>query len=230
MVPALLGFQGRALVIDPDVFALADVFDLMTRDMGGKAILCRRKPEPRDGKRLYSSAVMLLDCSKLGHWDWEHDIDEIFAGRLQLGPWLSLLDEPPEHIGLFENEWNDHDTLTERTKLLHNTNLPTQPWKTGLPVDYEEYAVGDAIWINELKKRLKRVLLSQHRGLRYSRHPDARQEQLFFTLLKGCVEEGSITPQFLQWAIRKRYLRSDALSLLETVEGASAGAQGWLGE
>jgi len=45
MVPALLGFTGRALVVDPDVFAIGDVFELLSRDMNGKAVLCRQKSE-----------------------------------------------------------------------------------------------------------------------------------------------------------------------------------------
>jgi hypothetical protein len=76
---------------------------------------------------------MLLDCSKLTHWQWERDVDEIFRGRLKLGPWLSLLDESPDRIGLLEDEWNHRDTLTGATELLHNTTIATQPWKTGLP-------------------------------------------------------------------------------------------------
>jgi hypothetical protein len=41
-------------------------------------MLCREKSEGREGRRLYSSAVMLLDCSKLTHWQWEREI-EIFS-------------------------------------------------------------------------------------------------------------------------------------------------------
>ena len=33
--------KGRAAVIDPDIFAVGDVWELLSRDMGGKAILCR---------------------------------------------------------------------------------------------------------------------------------------------------------------------------------------------
>ena len=106
MVPALLGFQGRALGSDPDIFAISDVYELLSRDMGGKAILCREKSEWLEGRRLYSSAVMLLDCSKLMHWQWEREIDELFTGQLKLALWLSLLDKSPERIGLFEEEWN----------------------------------------------------------------------------------------------------------------------------
>ena len=48
--PQLMGYRGRALVIDPDAFALADVWELLSRDMQGKAILCRPKSGNK-GKR-----------------------------------------------------------------------------------------------------------------------------------------------------------------------------------
>jgi hypothetical protein len=221
MVPALLGFQGRALVIDPDIFAIGDVYELLSRDMRGKAILCREKSECREGRRLYSSAVMLLDCSKLTHWQWEREIDELFRGRLKLGPWLSLLDESPERIGLFEEEWNHPDTLTEKTKLLHNTKIPTQPWKTGLPADYHEYTPRGAIWLEALKRVARRMVSAgQDRTVRYQPHPDPRQEQLFFALLWECLEQGSITTGFLRKAIRKNYLRKDTFALLAGLSGA----------
>ena len=50
-----------------------------------------------------------------------------------MGPWHFLLSESLDHIGLLEDEWNHCDMLTEATKLLHNTEISTQPWKTGLP-------------------------------------------------------------------------------------------------
>ena len=215
MVPAMLGFKGRALVIDPDIFAIGDVYELLSRDMGGKAILCRQKAEWREGRQLYSTAAMLLDCSLLTHWNWEREIDEIFSGRLKLGPYLSLLDEEPERIGLFEEEWNDMDTLTEKTKLLHNTRIATQPWKTGLRADYNEYASRDGAWLQELKSAARRMFSGEpDQTVRYQPHPDRRQEQLFFTLLRECVEQGSITRGFLRKAMRKNYLRKDALAML----------------
>ena len=41
-----------------------------------------------------------------------------------------------EIIGPLEPGWNDFDHLGPGTKLLHNTRRMTQPWKTGLPVDF----------------------------------------------------------------------------------------------
>jgi hypothetical protein len=68
MPPALMGYTGRAVVIDPDIFAASDIWDLLSRDMQGKAIMCR----PRSGSkgvidRCLASSVMLLDCAQLTH-------------------------------------------------------------------------------------------------------------------------------------------------------------------
>jgi hypothetical protein len=220
LVPALLGFQGRALVIDPDIFAIGDVYELLSRDMGGRAILCRERPERHEGRRWYYSSVMLLDCSKLTHWQWEREIDELFTGQRRLGPWLWLLDESPEQIGSIEEEWNHLDTLTEKTKLLHNTEVPTQPWKTGLRADYYQYAPHGLVWLKALK-RLARRMVAQDRTVYYQPHPDPRQEQFFFALLRECVEQGSITAPFLRKAMRKNHLRKDAFAILAGRPGAS---------
>ena len=47
MPPGLMGYEGRSVVIDPDIFAVADVWELLTRDMQGKAILARRRAGPK---------------------------------------------------------------------------------------------------------------------------------------------------------------------------------------
>jgi hypothetical protein len=218
MVPALLGYEGRALVLDPDVFAIGDVWELLSRDMNGKPILCCQKPLARDGRRLYSSAVMLLDCAKLTHWQWEREIDDIFRGAVPFGPWLFLMDESPERIGLLEDEWNHCDRLTDRTKLLHNTEIPTQPWKTGLPADYHEHAPRWPPPLEGLRRAARRAISGDTDGtLRYRPHPDPRQERLFFTLLRECVEAGHITRGDLRRAMRRNYLRKDALTLLDAL-------------
>lgn len=218
LVPELMGFKGRALVLDPDVFAVGDVYELLTRDMDGKAILCCRNPLWRNGRQLRSSAVMLLDCARLRHWDWERDIEQIFRGRLELGAWLGLLDESPEFIGDLEQEWNHRDTLTAQTKLLHNTEMRTQPWNTGLRADYTQYAPRWPAPVRDLAHLVRRLLSpGRQPATRYLPHPDPSQERLFFTLLKECVSEGSITRSALRQAMRHRYLRADALQVLDSL-------------
>ena len=43
MPPELTGYRGRAVVMDPDIFAAGDIHELLTMDMQGKAIMCRTR-------------------------------------------------------------------------------------------------------------------------------------------------------------------------------------------
>ena len=135
MPPELMGYRGRAVVIDPDIFAVADINELINLDMRGKAILCRQRGIKTVGMT-YASSAMLLDCAKLSHWRVEEQFNEMFEFKRDYTLWISLLLEPEGTIGLLAPEWNDFDRLTPRTKMVHNTRRRTQPWKTGLQVDF----------------------------------------------------------------------------------------------
>jgi hypothetical protein len=217
MVPAVLGYTGRALVIDPDVFAVGDVYDLLSADMGGRAVLCRERPKLQGGETLYSSAVMLLDCALLTAWQPERELGEVFSGRRELGPLFALLDLDPDVIGLFGDEWNDHDNLTLETKLLHNTKVTTQPWRTGLRSNERGVVPPLPHWLAWWWFAARRVLSAGRRKpLHHIAHPDPQQERLFFTLLDECVRTGEITTDELWAAAAKRYLSSDVIERLRT--------------
>jgi hypothetical protein len=223
--PQELGYRGRALVIDPDIFALADVWELLNRDMEGKAIWCRQVARP-DGSTWFATSCMLLDCAKLRHWDWDRRIDEMFAHQCDYGSWIFLKTEDPATIGPLEEEWNHFDTLTERTRLLHCTERSTQPWKTGLPVDFNLNYRADAVprglryvprpilnWSRALLGRGESPAAAGHQ--RYQPHPDPRQERYFFSLVKECLREGTLTHRMLKEEMRANHIRHDTLALLE---------------
>jgi hypothetical protein len=215
--PELMGYRGRAVVIDPDIFAVGDVWELLASDMLGKAILCRRRAGPKgriDG--CLASSVMLLDCEKLTHWRVEQQFNEMFEFRRDYQPWICLRNEPRESIGLLESEWNDFDRLTARTKMLHNTRRRTQPWKAGLPIDWrpaERFRLFPPVaWLMRARRRLfgEYALLG-----RYQPHPDPAQEAFFFGLLKELMEQGRVTEAMLREQMRKNHVRHDALEVLE---------------
>ena len=210
--PQLMGYQGRALVVDPDVFAVRDVWELLTRDMEGKAILCRGS-KFKNGA--FASSVMLLDCAKLKHWDVEKGFHELFEGKRDYHNWISLLMEDRETIGTFENEWNDFDKLTPATKMIHNTRRRTQPWKTGLKVDYTPTEFVPVIgWF----MRMRRKLFGDHALLgRYARHPDRNQEAFFFGLLKEAYEKGLVSEAQIRDAMQNNFIRHDSLEVMKQV-------------
>ena len=223
MPPELMGYQGRAVVIDPDIFAVGDIWELLTRDMEGKAILCR----PRSGNKglngCMASSVMLLDCAKLTHWRCEAQFEELFAFKRDYMDWICLHLEPRESLGLFEDEWNDFDHLGPNTKLLHNTKRQTQPWKTGLPVDFTPAQKKRKPWKpGTWLKPLKKALGSGGTRGAYVPHPDPNQEQFFFGLLRECLEKGIVTEERLREEMRQNHVRHDALEVLERTRPLAA--------
>jgi hypothetical protein len=216
MPPELMGYRGRAVVIDPDIFAIADIFELLSRDMQGKFILCRRHGGTKGIiDRCIASSVMLLDCEKLTHWKMEDAFNEMFEFRRDYQSWMCLRLEPLESIGFFEPEWNDFDRLTAKTKMLHVTRRLTQPWKAGLPIDWrpgERFRLFPPLgWL----MRARRKLFGEYGLLgNYREHPDPNQTHLFFGLLKECLEQGIVTETMLREEMHLNHVRHDAFEVL----------------
>jgi len=217
MPPELMGYSGRAVVIDPDIFAVGDVWELLSRDMQGKSIMCR----PRGGSKglndkCLATSVMLLDCAKLTHWRVAEQFDAMFEFKRDYMDWICLKTESRQSIGIFENEWNDFDRLTERTRMLHTTKRRTQPWKTGLPIDHRPREKFRKFPPLRVLMKARRKLLGEYALLgHYKRHPDPNQENLFFGLLKECLEKGLINETMIQDEMRQNHVRHDALKVVE---------------
>jgi hypothetical protein len=223
MPPELMGFHGRALVIDPDVFAIADVWDLLSRDMGDKTILCRPKSGNKGRRGALATSVMLLDCARLGHWRFETQFNAMFDAGRDYMDWISLRYEAPETVGLFEDEWNDFDHLTERTKMLHTTKRKHQPWKTGLPIDYRPADTFSLFPPRHWIRRARRALFGDYGLLgRYGAHPDVRQEQFFFGLVRESLDKGIVTVDELRAEMAQNHLRHDALEIMERIAPLAA--------
>jgi hypothetical protein len=214
--PKSMNYQGRAVLIDPDCFAVGDVWELLTRDMQGKALMCRWRPAFKDLEGYRASSVMLLDNAKLTHWDAERTFHELFAFKKDYMKWIKLEYEPEDTVGFFEPEWNDFDTLTPATKILHNTYRRTQPWKAGLPVDFTVRVKPKKAnpFPANIVKAVKRLVKEKKPDL-YQRHPDPKQEQLFFSLLGECLEKGIIDVDLVKREMAANHVRHDALELVQ---------------
>jgi len=216
-VPQLMGYAGRAVLIDPDVFALADINELLDRDMGGAAVMARRMEGDFRRPLHYASSVMLLDCARLRHWNWVADFERVLRGERDYRDWMWLLLEPAGTVAALESQWNDFDRLAPDTRLLHNTHRRTQPWKTGLPSDFTARGTTAGsragIWLRKLAGR---------GAGRYKRHPDPAQEQLFFRLLGECLDNGAIDRALLDAEIGRGHVRPDALDCITRASRTAA--------
>jgi len=205
--PSLMQFQGKAVVTDPDCFGVGDVAELFDRNMGDKAIMAVPRPGHNRRNDYIATSVMLLDCAKLKHWDFDQEVDDLFAHRFDYIDWIELKREDPATIGFLEPEWNDFDRLTPKTRILHTTKRRTQPWKAGLPIDYTLRERGPFDFLRRLKRR------------RYEQHPDRNQEALVYSLLADLVDRGDVSKQELVAEMAANHVRHDSLELVDRYRG-----------
>ena len=198
--PQLMGYQGRALLVDPDVFACSDVNELLSMEMNGRAIYARPRESPEN---TFHTSVMLLDCAKLSTWKWEQWLDRLFSKEMIYNDLMILGLESEGGVGSLAPEWNHFDELSAKTKLLHNTGQPTQPWKTGLPVDY-------------IPRRTSPKDV-------YQPHPDSKQEEFFFELLADALRCGVLTEKLIRDEMKQDHLRHDVFDKLAQYQMSAAG-------
>tara|TARA_R110002049_G_scaffold31098_20_gene105887 strand:+ start:2746 stop:3660 length:915 start_codon:yes stop_codon:yes gene_type:complete len=223
--PRLMNWQGRAVVTDPDVFAVGDIVELFDMDMGGAAVMGRHR-SAKEGKRdQVATSVLLLECARLRHWDAEKEFDQLFRGEKDYKEWMVLGYEDPANIGYLPDCWNDFDHLDGNTRLLHNTKRKTQPWKTGLPVDYTPADKFKDKPLLAKANRLRAKVFGEYGLLgRYREHPDRAQQDLFFGLLKECLKVGHVTEELVRDEMRKNHVRHDAFEVLDRTPDLQARA------
>ena len=200
MPPELMDYEGRAVVIDPDIFAIHDIAPLFDMDMKGAPIAACTKNNQWD------TSVMLLDCEKLHHWSIEAILAALTNGSQDYSDWMELRKE--KNITELPRVWNNLDTLTPDTNMLHTTNRITQPWRSGLAVDFtwnvppKLFGVIPRFWVTH----------PSH----YQPHPDKSIEDFFFKLSKDAHEHGVMSEAEIQDAIKSKDLRSDFLEKLKS--------------
>lgn len=206
MPPEKMNFQGRAVVIDPDIFALTDINELFDTEMNGKAILACRK------KDAWDTSVMLLDCTRLTHWKIADIIDKLISRTTDYNTIMTLKGE--DSVGEIPRLWNSLDILTPLTKMLHTTNRLTQPWRTGLPIDFTRNPLSKYFGLIPREPIFK--LLGKYPS-HYQVHPDKTIETFFFNLAKDALKAGILTDEMVKEEITQGHLRKDFLEVLSKV-------------
>jgi len=101
MPPELMGYRGRAVIIDPDIFAVGDIWELLSRDMQNKSIIARARSGTKGLiDHCMASSVMLLECANLTHWKCEAQFRSMFEMKLDYSDWICLKHEDRTGIAL----------------------------------------------------------------------------------------------------------------------------------
>ena len=137
-IPKLAGYRGRAVYMDADMMVFRDIRELWDIPFDGAKIVIQKEVKFEEEttakagapkKRKKQCAVMLLDCGRLD-WDVETIVAGLDAGAYdyeQLMYDLCILPEEEVKYGV-PFEWNSLEHWGPETRLLHYTDVATQPW------------------------------------------------------------------------------------------------------
>ena len=146
------------LIIDPDVFAVKDPADEISKyikENGKFKIFCTKKNDK------IRSEVSLVNCKNFNLWDFNKLTHDIFNYSMDYNTVINYNFVNQESIGIMSNQLNEFDEINENTILLHTTNRITQPWKESLPVDFK---------INTSKKNYLKNFIKKTFGLNYNKN------------------------------------------------------------
>jgi len=188
LIPRLCGYEGRAVYLDSDQVVLGDVAELASLAFdgladpihSGRAVEGGGEPDATAPKILttggWQSAVMILNCAAL-EWDIVGLCDLLDRGLVRYHDLSALrFMRPGEVAGRIPPEWNCLDASQTkggvRAKLVHYTDMRSQPWLTaGNPVAIHWYdAVATWLQAADMESAASKVEAS---GVRKSVFRDA---------------------------------------------------------
>jgi hypothetical protein len=118
-IPAVCEFQGRAIYLDSDMIVLGDISELNEQDTS-KGIATTPARE---------SSVTVFDCSRFASLP-QFQLDALKRDAAQTKNYYNWLRDN-NMVSFFTQDWNclDGKNFDEtKTKLIHYTELPWQPW------------------------------------------------------------------------------------------------------
>jgi len=137
-IPKLAGYSGRAIYMDADMQVFKDILELWELPFKGAKVLVQQDVKHLDvtmakdnapKTRIKQCAVMLLDCSRLD-WNISTIVNDLDEGRYtyeQLMCEMCILKE--DEVGYaVPFEWNSLEYYDDNTRLIHYTDMGSQPW------------------------------------------------------------------------------------------------------
>ncbi|MBD3882068.1 hypothetical protein IFO70_09890 [Phormidium tenue FACHB-886] len=147
-IPEWCNYQGRAIYCDSDQLALADLSLLWNTEMHGATLAMVPVKQAKSSKHFYKqtlksytetdeiyylASVMLIDCEKASAWSLASLIDLLNRQTLSLRELMYVGSQFRNRFNVsvadLPCEWNHLDYRDRTTKILHFSDLTTQPWR-----------------------------------------------------------------------------------------------------
>lgn len=168
-IPEACNFEGRAIYTDVDMLNFRDIAELFDMEIPEDKWMLARNGKRFGGKEF---CVILFDCAKFkGKMppvkEWKNNIthhQQFMQAFINNGV-----------VGHLEPQWNSHDGDAEPFKLLHYTDMSTQPWRPswykGEVKDHPKKHLVTLFWKVEEEAKNNKYKLEDYqidRGVKYN--------------------------------------------------------------
>lgn len=156
LIPELCAHSGQAIYLDADMQVFQDISELWQEPLSGCDL---QTVQEGNTKRRGQYSVMLLDCAQL-NWSIKDIVNELNSGNLNYAELMFEM-KVASKVGRDINpDWNSLETYnSESTKLLHYTDMNTQPWVSlANPLGY--------LWIACLRRAISSGFISKEEIVR----------------------------------------------------------------
>ena len=191
-IPELKGYRGKGLYLDADMLVFRDIGELWDLPFdGAKVIIQEEVPKHAathdkpgaPARRIKQCSVMLIDCER-ARWDARKIIAGLDGAYTyeQLMYDLCILEEGDISYGV-PFVWNSLEHFDHGTRLIHYTDMDTQPWVSALNRN-------GPLWLDEV--RLMLLTGALHR-------PDLQREVELGYFRPSLMDEIDEAPHLRGW-------------------------------
>jgi hypothetical protein len=151
LIPALCNFSGRAIYLDSDMICIGNIREMFETSLGDHDFLA----VPEYNSAHWTTSVMLINCER-ARFPLNDIFAEIDSGHYsyrdfsRFSPAFCSLRN--YSIGSLDPHWNVFDRVDSMTRLVHYTNLLSQPWK------FPDHPFGD-IWFDYFNQAIEAGLI-----------------------------------------------------------------------
>lgn len=208
--PKIMNYKGFSMVIDPDIFAVSNFTEKLKKLKTEKIIMSKKN---KDGKNGLATSLMIFNNELCRSLQLDDKINKVLKGELDYNNLMNLNFLNENQFFELNEDWNSFDKLNKDTIFLHTTNRITQPWKTGLEVDFVQnypkfrYKIIPNSFIRNLKEFIMKKKFPPYKY--YIDHPDKDIKDFFFNLLGQAYSDKFIDHELILKNIENKFIRND---------------------
>ena len=199
LIPEIADPNEKIAIIDPDVFALKPLNELEKITHLQNKIFCTfYNGLPRSEVMIGKAKNFYLNFNQL--------VEDLFELKIDYDDIMSLRLYKNENLKEIPHSFNQHDQINDGTFILHTTNRSTQPWKSGLKIDFERHLSSKTKIINYLKKFLflkyNKSFLSKY----YIKHESEQVYNFVLDLFKEAIKKNYIDKSEIKKSVKNNFI------------------------